>query len=60
MAQKIRLMVVDDSILFRNWLIQSLGADPRFEVVGYAINAIDAKNKLPLLKPDIKIGRAHV
>ncbi len=30
MAQKIRLMVVDDSILFRNWLIQSLGADPRF------------------------------
>ncbi len=53
MAQKIRLMVVDDSILFRNWLIQSLGADPRFEVVGYAINAIDAKNKLPLLKPDI-------
>lgn len=53
MAQKIRLMVVDDSILFRNWLIQNLGADPRFEVVGYAVNALDAKNKLPLLKPDI-------
>lgn len=53
MAQKIRLMVVDDSILFRSWLVQNLGADPRFEVVGYAVNALDAKNKLPLLKPDI-------
>ena len=53
MQQKIRVMVVDDSLVFRTWLVQSLGADPRFEVVGYAINAIDAKNKLPLLKPDI-------
>ena len=50
---KIRLMIVDDSILFRSWMVQNLGADPRFEVVGYAINAIDAKNKLPQLKPDI-------
>ena len=53
MQQKIRVMVVDDSLLFRTWLIQSLSADPRFEVVGYAVNALDAKNKLPLLKPDI-------
>ena len=50
---KIRLMIVDDSILFRSWMVQNLGSDPRFEVVGYAINAIDAKNKLPQLKPDI-------
>lgn len=53
MKPKIRLMIVDDSILFRSWLVQNLGADPRFEVVGYAVNAIDAKNKLPRLKPDI-------
>ncbi len=46
-------MVVDDSLVFRTWLVQSLSADPRFEVVGYAVNALDAKNKLPLLKPDI-------
>lgn len=51
--RKIRLMIVDDSILFRNWMIQNLGADPRFEVVGYAVNALEAKNKLPQLKPDI-------
>lgn len=51
--RKIRLMIVDDSILFRNWMVQNLGADPRFEVVGYAVNALDAKDKLPQLKPDI-------
>lgn len=53
MKQKIRVMVVDDSVLFRSWLVQNISADSRFEVVGYAINAMDAKGKLPLLKPDI-------
>lgn len=53
MAQKIRVMVVDDSMLFRNWLIKNLQEDSRFEIVGYAINALDAKSKLPVLKPDI-------
>lgn len=53
MARKIRVMVVDDSVLFRSWLIQSINEDSRFEVVGYAINALDAKNKLPIYKPDI-------
>lgn len=53
MQQKIRLMIVDDSLLFRSWLMQNLGADPRFEIVGYAINARDAESKLAILKPDI-------
>lgn len=53
MAQKIRVMVVDDSIMFRSWLIKNLQEDQRFEVIGYAVNALDAKNKLPDLKPDI-------
>lgn len=53
MQTKIRVMVIDDSIVFRNWLIKSISADPRFEVVGYAVDAFDAKKKLPLLKPDI-------
>lgn len=46
-------MVVDDSVLFRNFLVQSLGSDSRFEVVGYAANAFDAKKRIPLLKPDL-------
>lgn len=53
MVPKIRVMVVDDSIVFRNWLIKNLQEDQRFEVIGYAVNALDAKNKLPVLKPDI-------
>ena len=53
MNQKIRVMVVDDSLLFRNWLIDGLKEDSRFEVVGYAENAFAAERKLPLLKPDI-------
>lgn len=51
--RKIRVMIVDDSMLFRSWMVQNIGADPRFEVVGYAVNALEAKDKLPQLKPDI-------
>ncbi len=27
MKQKIRVMVVDDSVLFRSWLVQNISAD---------------------------------
>ncbi|MCI8567053.1 MAG: chemotaxis response regulator protein-glutamate methylesterase [Lachnospiraceae bacterium] len=50
---KIKVMVVDDSIMFRTFLISNLSKDPRFEVVGFAVNAMDAMNKLPLYKPDV-------
>ena len=53
MDHKLKLMVVDDSPLFRTWLIRSLSADDRFQVVGYAINAFDAQEKIPLLQPDM-------
>ena len=53
MDRKLKLMVVDDSPLFRTWLIRSLSDDPRFQVVGYAVSAFDAQKKIPLLQPDI-------
>ena len=53
MVNKIRVLVVDDSILARKVLINGLDTDPRIDVVGYAINAIDAKNKVKQLKPDV-------
>ena len=53
LGKKIRVMVVDDSALARNLIIQGLTAHPRIEVVGYAINTLDAKQKLPRLKPDV-------
>ena len=53
MQKKIKVMVIDDSVVFRTWLIQNISRDPRFEVIGFAINAFDAKNKIPILKPDV-------
>ena len=51
--KKIRVLVVDDSMLARGMIINGLNTHPRIEVVGYAINALDAKNKIPQLKPDV-------
>ena len=53
MDHKLKLMVVDDSPLFRTWLIRSLSADDLFQIVGYAVNALDAQEKIPLLQPDM-------
>ncbi len=53
LGKKIRVMVVDDSVLARNLIIQGLSAHPRMEVVGYAINTLDAKQKMPRLRPDV-------
>lgn len=51
--KKIRVMVVDDSVVARSMIIQGLSAQPNLEVVGYAINALDAQNKITRLKPDV-------
>lgn len=47
---KIKVLVVDDSSLFRELLVQNLSTHPDIEVVGYAINAFDAKHKIPILR----------
>lgn len=46
-------MVVDDSLVARSMIIQGLNASGNIEVVGYAINSIDAKQKVIKLKPDV-------
>ena len=52
-AKKIRVMVVDDSLLARSMIIKGLTAHPRIEVVGFAINTLDARRKIPALNPDV-------
>ena len=52
-GSKIRVMVVDDSALARELIIRGLSAHPRIEIVGYAINTLDAKQKIPRLKPHV-------
>lgn len=51
--KKIRVMVVDDSAVARTIITNGLSAQPNIEVVGYAINALDAKQKVPQFKPDV-------
>ena len=53
MNEKIRVFVVDDSLLFRKVLIDNLSQNPNIEVVGYAIDAFDAERKIPVIKPDV-------
>lgn len=53
MNEKIRVLIVDDSLLFRKVLIDNLSKNPHIEVIGYAIDAFDAEKKIPLLKPDV-------
>lgn len=53
MNEKIRVFVVDDSILFRKVLIDQLSKNPNIEVVGYAIDAFDAERRIPVMKPDV-------
>lgn len=51
--KKIKVLTVDDSSSFRQMIIQHLSSQPGIEVIGYAINAFDAKQKIPQLKPDV-------
>ena len=51
--KKVRVFVVDDSLMARRLIIDGLALHPRIEVVGYAINALDAKQKLAQVQPDV-------
>lgn len=53
MAKKIKVLVVDDSLLFRQLLIDNLSQRTNIEVVGFAIDAFDARRKIPQLNPDV-------
>lgn len=51
--RKIKVLITDDSLLFRNILKQELSKDALIEVVGTAVDPIDAGEKISQLNPDI-------
>lgn len=52
--KKIKVLIVDDSLVFDRFLSEALPkVQSRIEVVGYAVNAFDAMRKIPKLKPDV-------
>lgn len=51
--KKTRVLIVDDSILFRTALSKRLNQDAALEVVGMATDAMDAMKKVEELHPDV-------
>src|SRR5580698_1868413 len=50
---RIRILVVDDSVVIRKLLAETLSNDPDLEVVGVAGDGRIALAKIPTLKPDL-------
>ncbi len=50
---KVKVLVVDDSLFFRKVMMDGLAKNPNIEVVGFAIDAFDAMEKIPKLNPNV-------
>ncbi len=51
--KSIKVLVVDDSIVFREWLSRGISADSGIEVVATAKDPYDARDKILMYKPDV-------
>lgn len=52
-SKPIRVLVVDDSATMRSLLSVALRRDPQIEVVGHAADALEARDKIKALNPDV-------
>jgi two-component system, chemotaxis family, protein-glutamate methylesterase/glutaminase len=52
-TSKIRVLVVDDSVVIRRLVTQALAEDPGIEVVGAAANGAIALQRIPQANPDV-------
>lgn len=53
MNRKIRVLVVDDSIVFRETIIRGIGAAPDIDVVARAADPFEARDKILQFEPDV-------
>lgn len=53
MSDRIKVLVVDDSFLFRSYMMKELSNFEDIEVVGLAMDAEEAREKISALKPDV-------
>lgn len=53
MAKKIKVLIVDDSIVFREMLAREIALDPAIEIVGKAANPYEASEMITELEPDV-------
>ncbi len=52
-GERVRVMVVDDSVVIRRLVTQALEQDPLLEVVGTASNGAIGLQRIPQLNPDV-------
>ncbi len=50
---KIKVLVVDDSLLFREVISRGISSDPAIEVVAKAVDPYDARDKILEFEPDV-------
>ncbi len=54
MGKKVhKVLIVDDSAVFRALLSEIIDSDPQLEVVGVAVDPYEAREKIKKLKPDV-------
>lgn len=53
MRKRIKVLVVDDSIVFREILSRGISSDPNIEVVATASDPFDARDKIIEFEPDV-------
>lgn len=51
--RKIRVLVVEDSLLFQEMLVKGLGSDPEIEIVAAAKDPYEAQEAIVKYKPDV-------
>lgn len=52
-GSKIKVLIIDDSAVVRKLLTSILSSDPEIEVVGTAVDALVARDKIKRLNPDV-------
>jgi two-component system, chemotaxis family, protein-glutamate methylesterase/glutaminase len=53
LGRRIRVLVVDDSVVIRRVVTQVLGEDPDIEIAGIAANGVIALARIPQVNPDV-------
>jgi two-component system chemotaxis response regulator CheB len=53
LKKKITVLIVDDSLMFREMITKLISADPVIELIGTASDAYEAKEKILALRPDV-------
>ena len=53
--RNIRLMIIDDSIMFREFLSRALATEPSLELAGSFADPLKAMEQIPALKPDVLV-----